>query len=59
MPVDPHGPWLAGVWGEPSPQVPPWGRRGRKDFSTYPAYIWHDACINHNHSNTGLGELKT
>jgi len=24
--VDPHAPWLAGVWGEPSPQVPPTAR---------------------------------
>ena len=29
-PVHPHAPWLAGVWGEASPQVPPWGRRGER-----------------------------
>jgi len=26
--VDPYRPWLAGVWGEASPQVPLWGGGG-------------------------------
>jgi len=35
--VYPPTPWLAGVWGEASPQAPPLGAGGEKTFSTRPS----------------------